>query len=96
MLLNGLIFKACPACFTYTTQDHLPRDGIAHSGLGPQASISHQENAPPTHTHRQVRGKQFPSEGPSFHITLVCIKLTKSKQKRHTTEHHTVKGSCGT
>ena len=30
----GLIFRACTACFTYTTQDHLLSDSTAQSRLG--------------------------------------------------------------
>lgn len=30
----------------HTAQAHLPRDGTAHSGLGPTTSIHNQENAP--------------------------------------------------
>jgi hypothetical protein len=39
-------FMACPTCFFYTTQDHLPRNGTAHSGLSPLTSITDQGNTP--------------------------------------------------
>lgn len=34
--------------FSETDQAHLPKDGIAHSGLGPPTWITNQEKAPQT------------------------------------------------
>lgn len=36
----------------YTTQDHLPRDGATHSGLGLQPSIKSIKTVPRRHAHR--------------------------------------------
>lgn len=33
---------------SYTTQDHLPRDGTAHSGQGPPMSVNNEENVTQT------------------------------------------------
>ena len=39
LLLTGLPYMSCPAC-CYGTQDHQPRDGTTHNGLGPLPSIT--------------------------------------------------------
>lgn len=44
MLLSEQLFRL----LSYTTGDHLPRDGTAPSGLNPPMSIITQENAPET------------------------------------------------
>jgi hypothetical protein len=31
---------------SHTVQNHLPRSGTTHSGLGPSISVVHQENVP--------------------------------------------------
>jgi hypothetical protein len=45
-LLLSSFLMVSSAWFFYTTQDHLPRDGTAHSGLSPPTSIIDQENVP--------------------------------------------------
>jgi hypothetical protein len=42
---------------SYITHQHLPRDGIAHSGLDPPTSIINQDSAPST-CHRPVWWRQ--------------------------------------
>lgn len=34
--------------FCYLVQDHLPKDDVAHSGLGPPISMSNQSSLPHT------------------------------------------------
>lgn len=61
---------------SYTTQGHLLRDDIIHSGLGPPASISHQENAPQTCSQAKRMRSIFSVIIFSL-VTLACFKLTK-------------------
>jgi hypothetical protein len=44
VLLTGLLPMACHSLLSYRTQDHQPRDGSTHSGLGPPPSITNWEN----------------------------------------------------
>ena len=46
MLLIGLLAHSFFNLLSYRTQDHLPRDGTAHSGLGTPTSTTNQENVP--------------------------------------------------
>lgn len=39
----------------YTTHNHLPWGGTAHTVLDPPKSINNQEHVPHTHTHSQAR-----------------------------------------
>lgn len=55
-------------------QDHLPRDGTAHSGPGLLTSINSQENAS---TDQSDEGNYSLSKVLSSKKTLVCIKLAR-------------------
>ena len=57
---------------SYRTQDHQPRDGTTHSGLG----LPHQSliKKMPLHT-AHLYGGIFSLEAPSSLMTLACVKL---------------------
>jgi hypothetical protein len=44
---------------SYRTQNHLPRGGTTHCGLGLPTSIIHQENAPHKLAYRPILWIQF-------------------------------------
>lgn len=52
----------CAASLPYTTQEHLPGGGTAHSGMNPPKSFIHQENAP-QNAHRPAWWRQSLSWG---------------------------------
>lgn len=54
-------------------QDHLPRNGAYHSGLGPPPSVINKDNSPKTCS--QVKQGISPLTLPS-QVSLGCIKLT--------------------
>jgi hypothetical protein len=56
---------------SYKTQDHLPRDGVAHSGLVHPISIVSEENGQCDGCLGEVLSSQ---------ITLVCVKWTETNQ----------------
>lgn len=39
---------ACAEQFCFLVQDHLPKDDVAHSGLGPPVSMNNQSSLPHT------------------------------------------------
>ena len=59
--------------FSYTTQDYLPRDAIAHNGLGPPTLTINQEIAPTGLPPGQSDGGIFSTEIPFFQLILVCV-----------------------
>lgn len=61
------------------TQDHLPRDGVTHSKLGPPTWIINQDNPTDLPTGRSD-GSHFSVEAPSSQATGVRVKLTKTNQ----------------
>lgn len=61
------------------TQDHLPSDGVTHSGLGPPTSVINQEK-PTDLPMGHLDGSNFSVESPSSQATRVSVKLTKTNQ----------------
>lgn len=76
-MLAGLLFLAGSATVFSTTQAHLPKDGIAHSGLGSLTSVSNQEHAPQTCSQGGLMEAilQFPS-------CQVCLGLNQVDKTR--------------
>lgn len=64
--------------YSPTTQAHLPRNGIKHSGQGPPKSVINQENASTDMYAGKSSKGSFSVEVPFSQITLVCVKLTKT------------------
>lgn len=50
----------------YTAQAHLPRDGIAHSELGPSTPVINQEM--PHDTSPANQSRQFPNSAPPSQV----------------------------
>lgn len=62
---------------SFALQDHLPRSGTTHSGVGPSTTIVNQENALTDLPTGQSDGDGS-SLGVSFsQVTLICVKSTK-------------------
>ena len=76
MLLAGLILWLSQPAFLYT-QDHLPRGGTTHSGLGPPIPIINQENA------SWVYPQQVFRWGSCSQVTLAGDKLTRRLSRTH-------------
>lgn len=77
-LLPDLLSMACSTWLLISTQDHLPRGGTDHSGLGPPTSITNQDSA------LQTWPKDWSGRGSSWvvvsssQVTLDYVKLTMS------------------
>ena len=65
---------------SYITQDHLPRDGTAHSGLSPPTPIINQEKGSPAMPTGQSDGGMFSVEVLSSQMTMACVELTKTNK----------------
>lgn len=68
---------------SYTTQNHLPRDGTTHSSLG-LPHINHESRKCPTDMPiGQFGGGKSLIEVHSSQGTIVCVKLTKTNLHSH-------------
>lgn len=78
---GGTLLPRLLSLLSCTLQDHLPRGGLPHSGLGPITSITNQENAHKL-AYRPLcwSGAIFPTEVPSSQMPLVYVKSTHTKQ----------------
>ena len=84
---NGAYWLALHGLLSYTTQDHIPRDGTAHSGLG----LPHQ----PSSKHSPTGLAMCQSDEGTFSSgvlptqkTLACTKLTKPTNQDSTVYEH--------
>ena len=80
MLLIGLLAHSFFNLLSYRTQDHLPRDGTIHSGLGPphQSLIKSVPQADPW----PIWWRHFLSQGSSSQVILAWVKLTPFLQQK--------------
>lgn len=67
------------AYLAYATLDHLPRDGLTESRLGPPTSSVHQENAPGTSLMVVIHQLRFPLPK----LVSSWQKLTSTQAERH-------------
>lgn len=63
---------------SYTTQDHLLRDGMAHSGLGSSHISQESRKCPQTLDCRQYNKRNPSAKMSSFHMAPICVKFTKN------------------
>lgn len=81
--LIGLLTMALSTCFLNTNQDHLPRRGITHSGMGTPTSTRNQQNVLETLPIAILLEAVpqlcfFPFWGDSF-----CVKLIKTNKQNY-------------
>lgn len=77
---------------SYMTEDHLPRGGITHCGLGPPLLMKKKLYRL---GYRQSDGG-IVSMWFSSHITIACAKLTKQSRQQEVNQHGQDKSHLGT
>lgn len=78
---SAVFWLSLLSLLSYTSQDHLPRNGTTHNGRGPPTAITNQDNESSKGFHTgQSYGDIFSVGILSSYITLKCIKLANETE----------------